>query len=239
MSVIDFHSHILPGIDDGSKSTEMTMTMLRMASEQGVDVMLATSHFYASRHRIEDFLARRQRSFERLMEVKKDFGPELRLGAEVAFFSGMSRADRLEDLTIEGSRVLLLEMPFTAWRRSDIREVEELVSKRNFQVILAHLERYMGMPENKKWIEELLEMPLYVQINAESLLGWRRRRPLLKMFERGQAHFLGSDCHRVESREPNLGKGRVVLEKKLGKAFINAMDDRGSRLLRIGGNTDV
>lgn len=239
MSVIDFHSHILPGIDDGSKSTEMTMTMLRMASEQGVDVMLATSHFYASRHRIEDFLARRRRSFERLMEVKKDFGPELRLGAEVAFFSGMSRADRLEDLTIEGSRVLLLEMPFTAWRRSDIREVEELVSKRNFQVILAHLERYMGMPENKKWIEELLEMPLYVQINAESLLGWRRRRPLLKMFERGQAHFLGSDCHRVESREPNLGKGRVVLEKKLGKAFINAMDDRGSRLLRIGGNTDV
>ena len=190
MSVIDFHSHILPGIDDGSKSTEMTMTMLRMASEQGVDVMLATSHFYASRHRIEDFLARRRRSFERLMEVKKDFGPELRLGAEVAFFSGMSRADRLEDLTIEGSRVLLLEMPFTAWRRSDIREVEELVSKRNFQVILAHLERYMGMPENKKWIEELLEMPLYVQINAESLLGWRRRRPLLKMFERGQAHFL-------------------------------------------------
>ena len=237
MSVIDFHSHILPGIDDGSKSTEMTMTMLRMASEQGVDVMLATSHFYASRHRIEDFLARRRRSFERLMEVKKDFGPELRLGAEVAFFSGMSRADRLEDLTIEGSRVLLLEMPFTAWRRSDIREVEELVSKRNFQVILAHLERYMGMPENKKWIEELLEMPLYVQINAESLLGWRRRRPLLKMFERGQAHFLGSDCHRVESREPNLGKGRA--EKKLGKAFINAMDDRGSRLLRIGGNTDV
>ena len=97
----------------------------------------------------------------------------------------------------------------------------------------------MGMSENKKWIEELLEMPLYVQINAESLLGWRRRRPLIKLFEKGQAHFLGSDCHRVERREPNLGKGRAVLEKKLGKAFINAMDDRGSRLLRIGGETDV
>ena len=235
MSVIDFHSHILPGIDDGSKSTEMTMTMLRMASEQGVDVMLATSHFYASRHRIEDFLARRRRSFERLMEVKKDFGPELRLGAEVAFFSGMSRADRLEDLTIEGSRVLLLEMPFTAWRRSDIREVEELVSKRNFQVILAHLERYMGMPENKKWITELLEMPLYVQINAESLLGWRKRGPLLKMFKKGQAHFLGSDCHRLEIREPNLGRGREVLIKKLGKEFVDTMDERGSRLLQIGG----
>ena len=239
VAVIDFHSHILPGIDDGSKNTEMSMEMLRMASEQGVDVMLATSHFYASRHRFEDFLARMQRAYERLAAVKKDFGPELRLGAEVAFFSGMSRADRLDDLTIEGSRALLLEMPFGPWNRSDIREVETLIRKREFQVILAHLERYMGMSENKKWIEELLEMPLYVQINAESLLGWRRRRPLIKLFEKGQAHFLGSDCHRVERREPNLGKGRAVLEKKLGKAFINAMDDRGSRLLRIGGETDV
>ena len=133
----------------------------------------------------------------------------------------------------------MLEMPFGPWNRSDIREVETLIRKREFRVILAHLERYMGMSENKKWIEELMEMPLYVQINAESLLGWRRRRPLIKLFEKGQAHFLGSDCHRVERREPNLGKGRAVLEKKLGKAFINAMDDRGSRLLRIGGETDV
>lgn len=235
MAVIDFHSHILPGIDDGSKSADMSMAMLKMAKDQGVDVMLATSHFYASRHRIEDFLARRQRSYERLAEIKKDFGPQLILGAEVAFFSGMSRADRLDDLTIGESRALLLEMPFASWNRSDIKEVENLIRKRDFQVILAHLERYMWMPENKKWIEELIQMPLYVQINAESLLRWRKRGPLLKMFKKGQAHFLGSDCHRIERREPNLGKGRAVLAKKLGNTFMNTMDERGTEVLQIGG----
>lgn len=235
MAVIDFHSHILPGIDDGSKSADMSMAMLKMAMDQGVDVMLATSHFYASRHRIEDFLARRQRSYEKLAEVKKDFGPQLVLGAEVAFFSGMSRAGRLDDLTIGKSRALLLEMPFSPWSRSDIKEVEYLIRKRNFHVILAHLERYMWMPENKKWIEELIQMPLYVQINAESLLRWRKRGPLLKMFKKGQAHFLGSDCHRVERREPNLGKGRAVLSKKFGNKFMNKMDERGSRVLQLGG----
>lgn len=237
--MIDFHSHILPGMDDGSKSAEMSMKMLEMASEQGVDVMLATSHFYASRHRIEEFLARRQRAADRLAEVKKDYGPAIRLGAEVAFFPGMSRADRLDDLAIEGSRAFLLEMPFDHWSRSDIEEVEYLIHRRGFQVILAHLERYMGMSENKKWIAALLDLPLYVQINAESLLSWRHRGPLLKMFKKGQAHFLGSDCHRSDRREPNLGRGRAVLEKKLGTEYIHKMDERGSRLLQIGGETDV
>lgn len=233
--MIDFHSHILPGIDDGSKNVQMSLEMLKRASEQGVDVMLATSHFYASRHRIEDFLEKRQRAYERLAEARNGFGPAIRLGAEVAFFSGISRADRLEELAVEDSHVLLLEMPFAEWSRTDIREVEALISRRGFQVVLAHLERYLGMPENKKWIAELLEMPLYVQINAESLLGWRKRGQLLKMFKKGQAHFLGSDCHRLEIREPNLSRGREVLIKKLGKEFVDTMDERGSRLLQIGG----
>lgn len=235
MAVIDFHSHILPSMDDGSKSVEMSMEMLKMAAAQGVDVMLATSHFYASSQRIEDFLTRRKSACERLMEVKKDFGPELRLGAEVAFFSGMSRADKLEALTVEGSRALLLEMPFAAWDRFDIREVKALMEERHFQVILAHLERYMSISQNKKWIQELLEMPVYVQINAESLLGWKNRRKILRMFMQGQAHFLGSDCHRNDRRRPNLSQGRDVLKKKLGDAFLEKMDEKGSRLLQIGG----
>lgn len=235
MAVIDFHSHILPGIDDGSKNVEMSMKMLEMSREQGVDVMLATPHFYASRHRVDAFLERRAAAYQKLMETKKDFGPELKLGAEVAYFTGISQADRLEELTIEGSNAILLEMPFVPWTGRMIREVEEIISKRKLTVILAHLERYMGQPDSRQYIPELLDMPLFVQINAESLLGWRKRRPLLKMFDRGEAHLLGSDTHRVEKREPNLGQGRQVLQKKLGKAFLDEMDERGSRLLRLGG----
>lgn len=235
MAVIDFHSHILPGIDDGSKSVNMSMKMLGMASEQGVQVMVATPHFYASRHRIEVFLERRQRSFEALQAQKGDFGPELKLGAEVAWFPGISRADRLEDLFIADTRVMLLEMPFAPWTDEMTDEVTNLLRKRDVQVVLAHVERYLDYAENRKKIESLLEMPLYVQINAEALLSWRKKRIVMKMFNQKKAHFLGSDCHRTEKREPNLGKGRAVLQKKFGKAFLEKMDEEGSRLLHLGG----
>lgn len=235
MAVIDFHSHILPGIDDGSKNVEMSMQMLEMSMKQGVDIMLATPHFYASRHRVETFLERRERAYAALKEVKKDFGPSLILGAEVAFFSGISQAEQLEELTIGESNIILLEMPFEPWTEREIREVKDILLKRKKKVVLAHLERYLGFPGNKKYIEELLELPLYVQINAESLLNWRSRRPLLKMFRNGQAHLLGSDTHRIDKRIPNLGEGRAVLEKKIGKEFLNIMDERGSRLLLPGG----
>ena len=235
MAIIDFHSHILPAIDDGSNSVEKSMEMFELASAQKVDVMLATPHFYASRHRVEEFLEKRQKAYEKLEAARKETHPALKLGAEVTFFPGISNAKRLENLTIEGTRVLLLEMPFRAWNSSDIREVRELIMTREFQVILAHLERYMGITENKRKIEELTQLPLYIQINAESLLGWRTRRPLVKMFAKGQAHFLGSDCHGVHHRAPNLGRGREILEKKLGSAFLTQMDEHGSALLQLGG----
>lgn len=233
MAVIDFHSHILPGIDDGSKNVEMSIGMLHMAAEQNVDVMIATPHFYASRHRVEDFLKRRNHAYTRLKERLPEEAPDIKLGAEVAYFSGISRADRLDDLTIEGTNLILLEMPFMVWTDSVIREVEDLIKLREYQVILAHLERYTGASANRKWMEELFQLPLYVQINAESLLSWRTRRPLIKMFRNSQAHFLGSDCHRIDKRQPNLGEGRAVLEKKLGVGFLKKMDEKGSRLLQL------
>lgn len=55
MSVIDFHSHILPGIDDGARNLETSLAMLRQVSSQGVDYMIATPHFYASHDRVDAF----------------------------------------------------------------------------------------------------------------------------------------------------------------------------------------
>lgn len=68
MSVIDFHSHVLPRIDDGSHSSEESLGMLQISASQGIDVMAATSHFYATEDRISSFLNRRRWSEERLKE---------------------------------------------------------------------------------------------------------------------------------------------------------------------------
>ena len=234
MPVLDLHSHVLPGIDDGSPDVETSLEMLRLSAQQGVEAMVATPHFYAWRNRVERFLRRRQRAFEQLAPHLLPGLPDLYLGAEVAFFEGISEAEMLEELTLEGTDVLLLELPFRPWSGRDLDEVEALIECRGFQVVLAHLERYTMFSENRSLLLELMDMPLQVQINAESLLSWRGRGRLLKWFRNDQAHLLGSDCHGVEHRVPNLGQGREILRKKLGQDILDRIDRAGARLLPEG-----
>ena len=235
MPVIDFHSHILPGIDDGSKDLETSLEMLRMSAAQGVTDMVATPHFYASKEGFETYLEKRIHAFETLCASRTPDMPQIRLGAEVAFFKGISQAEKIEELAEQTGRILLLEMPFMEWTDRDIQEVERMASCGRYTLMLAHLERYMGMSENKKKLKELLEFPAVVQINAESLLDWKKSGKLVRMFRKGQAEVLGSDCHGIHHRQPNLSKGREELEKKLGHEFLEQMDAQGSRLLRIEG----
>lgn len=231
--IIDFHMHILPGMDDGSRNAGISREMLAASAEQGVGVILATPHFYASRDRVDRFLEERERSREFLVDEVQSFPLQLRIGAEVAFFRGISGAEKIDSLTIEGTNLLLLEMPFQAWTRSEIEEVEALAGRRGFRVLLAHIERYLDIPGNRRLLEELLELPVYAQVNAESLTDWRKRGRLIRMFRDGQAHVLGSDSHGMHHRPPNLADGRAVLEKKLGPEFLEQMDLDGCRLLGI------
>ena len=238
MAVIDFHSHVLPGIDDGSQDVHTSLEMLRLSAQQGVDIMVATPHFYAWRDRVERFLQRRQKAWETLSPNLTPELPRVLIGAEVAFFPGISTADQVSQLTLQGTNVLLLEMPFQPWTQSNLAEVRSLLKDRGLHVVIAHLERYLPLPGNKKLVEELLELPVTVQLNAEDLLDWRRRGKLIRMFRKGQAHLLGSDSHGVSHRPPNLGPGREILRKKLGPEALERIDQAGARLLPKGVNHD-
>lgn len=231
MKVIDFHSHILPGIDDGSRNVETSLEILRRCKEHGVDTMVATPHFYADLDRVDDFLSKRENAYEVLMAQKEERMPEIFVGAEVAFFSGMSRAQRIQDLTIQGTNLILVEMPFVTWNQSVIDEIKALIYEKNLQVILAHIERFIGIKGNKEWVKKVLELPVLVQVNAEALLEWKGRGTILKLFRRGQAHLLGSDTHGLHRRPPNLWEGRDVLEQKLGKDCMEAVDHKGNEIL--------
>lgn len=235
MSIIDFHSHILPGIDDGARNLDTSMAMLEQIREQKVDYMVATPHFYASKDRIDSFLKKRANAWKQLSEAieERQFhnAPQFFLGSEVAFFEGISRADQIDSLTIGDTNLLLLEMPFVPWTMQNVREVEKLISDRKLCVIIAHLERFIWMPGNKKMIQSLLELPVTVQINAESFLEWKHRRALLKMFRDGTAHILGSDCHGAHHRVPDLFEGRKMIEKKAGADVLHRIDMQGEKLL--------
>lgn len=228
MAVIDFHTHILPELDDGSKNPDTSAAMYEESAKQGVDVIVATPHFYANHDTIEHFIKARQIAYDKVKHMVTEGKPSILLGAEVAWFDGISRADKIDLLTIENTNVLLLELPFRSWDSAMLHELKQMTDK--YCIVLAHLERYLKIPGNKKALAFLKELPLYVQINAGSLTDWRERRTLVKMFRTGQAHFLGSDCHGIHHRVPNLADGREILRKKLGTEFIEQMDERGEAL---------
>ena len=119
-------------------------------------------------------------------------------------------------------------MPFTKWSKSEIEEVRYILERRKLRVMLAHLERFLMIPGNKKGVYELMELPVYVQINAGSFERWGERRQILKMIRKKEQIFLGLN-HRV----PNLKNGREALEKMMGSTFIDKMDKEAALLLGL------
>ena len=230
--MVDFHSHILPEIDDGSRSVEMTREMLRASREQGIRVMAATPHFYADRMRPEEFLRRRNAAYERIYPDAVRCGVLVLCGAEVAFFHSMSKAEALDSLLIGRSNLLLLEMPFREWTDNDLEEVYR-ITQRGILPIAAHLERFYPLQTDKSRIKELIKLPILVQINGETLLNWRTQAKAVRLFRNQTAELLGSDCHNLDDRAQNLGKSRSVLEKKLGSESLRCMDRRGIKLLGL------
>ena len=232
--VIDFHSHVLPKMDDGSKSVEMSLEMLGSARTMGVDIVMATPHFYGHRESVSTFLARREHSWQKLSQAMagKDL-PTVLLGAEAAFFSGLTKVEGLDALCANGTRTLLLEMPFAPWTGYELDAVSTLCLDRGYQVVLAHLERFVHLQRDEGLINRLLSLPLWVQINAEALLPITRRKRWVEMFREGRAHLLGSDCHNLDRRPPNLGSGRKMLERKAGREVLERMDSLGARLLAL------
>ena len=239
--MIDFHTHILPGIDDGSRDIDMTEQMLRMEKEQGVSHIYATPHFYAHRRSIDSFLERRSRALSKLRALPGygDSLPAVTPGAEVYYFSGMGKAKQLDELCIEGTDILLLELPFTQWHSDVVRDVEELLHKRGLRVVLAHLERYEVFQKEKRAWNHIVDMPLTIQLNCEdiidsgSFLRRNRRHGLcFGLLSEYDNVIVGSDCHNITDRKPNLAQARQIIEKKAGADRLRQMDEYTEKLLK-------
>ena len=214
--MIDFHSHILPGIDDGSHNPEESRRMLEALTGQGVELVALTSHYYASRRTPEEFLERRAAAFERLRPVLTPEMPDLRLGAEVLYFRGITRMEALPRLRLEGTRVLLLEMPFATWSDGEIREVIDLCHDPEFVVLMAHIERYLKFQKPQVW-DRLLSEGAMMQCNATFLLPLLQQRKAVNMIREGRIHVMGTDCHNMDARPPRMEEALAVLRKRLGQ----------------------
>lgn len=228
---IDYHSHVLPCIDDGSSSPEESVAILKQSAKQGVSLMIATPHFYFHQYKdADDFLAARSASRQMLDSyIKKEdcFSeiPHLLMGAEVHLSPEVASMPDLNKLCIEGTNYILLELPFQPWSPWVYQSVFEIISKHNLQPILAHLERYL--PMNNDNLPQLLSMEVYVQVNADSVCGFFTFHDVKKLYNSGLPLLIGSDVHNINVRKTHFGKAVKKAERKFGSEFFERTENIG------------
>lgn len=221
--MIDFHSHILPNVDDGSKSVAESLAMLNLLKAQGITKVVFTPHFYANDNSVSEFAEKRRQSYEVLKKEMTPDLPEVFLGAEVKYYEGISRLDGLPDLCIGDTKLLLLEMTSRRWTDYTLKELSELSSSGRVTVVLAHIERYLSF-QPKGLFEELAERGIMLQTNADFFLSIGSRHKAFSMLKKGLIHFIGSDCHNLAHRSPRIGDAYSLIGRKMGEGFIKEMD---------------
>ncbi len=223
--MIDIHTHILPELDDGSRNTKESKEMLEMLAEQGVDTVVATPHFYIDTITIEEFVNSRDESLKKLTDcVGIGERPQIAVGAEVQFFAELYSVENLESLCISGTRYMLVEMPFSKWSGSVYKNLSKIYSAGGIIPIVAHVERYLEFQEedDAEVLRRLKESNALIQINSSFLIWKNTRRKALNLVKKGLVNFMGSDCHNVDSRPPEVRPGYDVIYKKLGDEGIAA-----------------
>ena len=234
--VTDFHSHILPGMDDGSADVAESLAMLRIEAEQGIGHVVATPHFYARYDNPDHFLEKRDRAERLLREaMAAESGlPEITVGAEVYFFRGMSESEFLPRLTIRGKNSILVEMPPSPWRDEYYRELEDIWGKWGITPIVAHVDRYIWPLRTYGIPGRLEQLPVLVQANSSFFLERATAGMAMRMLKKDQIQLLGSDCHNMSSRKPDLGEAVDHIRRKLGTDILENIRAYENQIFGVG-----
>ena len=221
----DFHSHILPEMDDGSRSLQESIAMLRSEWKQGIRHVIATPHFYARYDTPVAFLERRAASEWKLREEMQfhENLPDITVGAEVAFFRGISESEVLGSLTIGESSAVLIEMPAPPWPAELYRELLQIWERQRLIPVIAHVDRYIRPLRTFGIPRKLSQLPVYVQANASFFTDPGTAMLAMRMLKQEQIHLIGSDCHNMSSRKPNLGKAIAEIKDRLGNEAISGI----------------
>lgn len=187
---VDFHAHILPGADHGAKSTEVSKKQLKLAEAAGVEYVIATPHFYPHKDSVDDFLARRDASYQHLLKACGGrLRPRILLGAEILMCRDIDRLPEIEKLTVAGTNILLIELPKTDEYDFLVDIARELMEG-GYELLLAHAERY---PYNI--VVKMAEIGVKLQLNASVFDRFLINRHIRKYLNNGWVYAIGSDIH--------------------------------------------
>lgn len=222
MDLIDIHCHILPGVDDGSKSMEESLAMLRIAQQNAIRTIIVTPHNKPGRHNIHIpsmnvYIKQLQEQMGRLgLSIELIGGNELYYRMELAqeLHGGVAR-------TMADSRYVLLE--FAPMDDYDYLRngVYDLLSEGYFPII-AHVERYQCLADHVERIKDLTGMGAYIQVNAGSVMGnvgFGMKSFTRKLLKQELVHFVATDAHDTKKRAPELKKCADYIVHKYGNQY--------------------
>ena len=218
--MIDFHSHLMPGVDDGAADLDESRSGLQVMREQGITTIITTPHIRASltdrASELEHYLGTLDKAFDALATLAATEFPEIRVerGVEM-MLDTPSPAMGDPRLHLAGTSFVLMEFPYMTIPPNSAMAVRELRG-RGVIPIVAHPERYSNMASSIGLIESWRDAGAYIQVNAGSFVGQygnTAKRLAWKIVEQGWADYLSSDYH---------SRGRCSV-----KACAAAMLERG------------
>lgn len=229
--MIDFHSHILPAVDDGAKDIPTAIEMLKRAARDGIDTVVSTSHAYiGDESDIDEFLERRNSAYDRLQKAMAADGgdfPQIRLGAELHLKPHIGRYESVSRLRVQGTDYILLEMPHSGWNQ-ELYESIYNIKLLGLKPIMAHIERYMRY---QKEFYHLKSLDVLFQVNADSFIHRPMRKVLLELFYDSYAHILGSDMHNLDERRNRIKEAETVIRERFGEEFLGYLSDNAEKVL--------
>lgn len=229
--MIDFHSHILPAVDDGAKDVQTSLEMLKAAYNDGIDTVVSTSHIYIEEESdIDEFITVRNRAYCKLCEAMKADGgdfPEIRLGSEVRLKPHISNYESIKKLAIEGTDYILLEMPYSGWTQNHYEAIYD-IGVMGLRPIMAHIERFWNF---RSEFGNIKSAGAIFQVNADPFLHKPMRKLLLGLYNDNYIHLLGSDMHNMDERKNNLKVAYEIIRSRYGGDYADYTQNNASAVL--------
>ncbi|MDN7244691.1 tyrosine-protein phosphatase [Planococcus shenhongbingii] len=224
--MIDTHSHILAGIDDGAETMEETKQLLDKALEEGLTGIIATPHAYHPNYSTNVTILRHQ------LAVTKDYITEQNLPIEVYSGNECRLSDKLPEqlkagqaLPLADSRYVLLELPSSGVPAYTVPIIQQLIAD-NWVPIIAHAERNQGIIEKPERLEKLLLHGALAQVTSGSIVGSFGKaiqKSAFTLLDANLIHVYGSDVHNMSKRPFLFKEGLAVLEKKKHHELIEIL----------------
>lgn len=234
----DLHDHLIPGVDDGSPNLETSLALLEREYADGVRKMILTPHYRPGV--FENTEEEIRTAYDNLCQVAGDRFPdlELYLGCELHAHMDMVEAIRTRpQFRMAGSDFILVEFSNQDERSYIRKRLYELCAS-GYRPIVAHTERYANLVKDLRFVQDLVDMGVMLQVNADSVLGkdgWRVRRFCRALMDRDLLHFIGSDAHDLKYRPPRMGECASYLEKKLGAFYMQKVMCENPKEIICGG----